>query len=255
MLIKWDELNKNQFEAYTSHAFVAINFASTEQHSCHLPTGTDAIIGKAVLEAASRQSKANVIMLPQVCFGNSPHHRFAKGYITIPQHILVEYVKAICKCVYENEFKKIFLVNSHGGNQAFLSMAVNEVGMEYEGKLDVIALRYWDLAKQKINELRRSPQGGMGHAGEFETSVMMYLAPELVDKNSIKECDPMPADPWGVRDLVGGKQYLSYSSFNNINIDGHIGQPHFATQENGERFFHAVVDSLTSFFDYFADAE
>jgi len=253
MLIKWNELNKNQYEAYVAHAYVAINIASTEQHSCHLPTGTDAIIGEAILEAAAAQSKADVIVLPQVCFGNSPHHRFAKGYITIPQYVLVEYVKAICQSVYGSGFKRIFLVNSHGGNQAFLSVAVNEVGMQLDGKLDVIALQYWDLAKQRISEIRESAIGGMCHAGELETSVMMYLAPELVDTNSITECAPAPSNPWNELDLIGVKKYFRYSSFNIFNDDGNIGQPHMATLEKGKLFFDAAVDGLTVFFDYFMD--
>ena len=108
-----------------------INFASTEQHSLHLPVGTDAFLGAAVTERAAELCHRPVLLLPQVCFGYSPHHRFAPGYVTMPQHLLKEYAVSICENVIANGFSQMFLVNSHGGNQVYLSAAVNEIGEKH----------------------------------------------------------------------------------------------------------------------------
>lgn len=251
MLIRWNELNKDQFAQYREKASVAINFASTEQHSTHLPVGTDAFLGRAVLEKAAETASSPVILLPQVCYGYSPHHRFAPGYITVSQQTLSTYACDICRCVYENGFQRLFLVNSHGGNQAYLSSVVNEIGEKLGDRFSLLELRYWDLAGQRISELRDSKLGGMGHAGEFETSVMMYLYPELVDTAQVVNCPPVPGDPWFQRDLLGYKKYQKYSNFNEVNPEGHIGQPHLATAEKGKQFFEAVTQELANFFDYF----
>ncbi len=251
MLIRWDELKATDFSQYCDQAAVVINFASTEQHSVHLPVGTDAFLGAAVTEKAAQLCASPMLLLPQVCFGYSPHHRFAPGYVTIPQQVLVEYACSICESVRNNGFKRMFLVNSHGGNQAFLSAVINEMGERHGTDFALKELRYWDVAASRISAIRTSELGGMGHAGEFETAMMMYLYPELVCSEKIQECAPVPGDPWFQRDLFGFKKYQKYANFNEVNPQGHMGQPHLATPEKGELFFEAVTQALAEFFDYF----
>ena len=113
----------------------------------------------------------NVIVLPQVCYGYSPHHTFADGYITISQPTLIQYAKDIVKSIYNNQFKKIILVNSHGGNSTYLQAATNEIGEEYED-LSLAVLKYWDLISDVIAENRESETGGMGHAGSLKLRLL-----------------------------------------------------------------------------------
>lgn len=251
MLIKWNELTQLEFADYKEKAAVLINFASTEQHSYHLPVGTDAFLGQAVTETTAKLCKTPVLLLPQVCYGYSPHHRFAPGFVTIPQKLLVEYACSICDSVYENGFRKMFLINSHGGNQVYLSAVINEMGEKYGTEFALKELRYWDVAGKRISEIRESKLGGMGHAGEFETSIMMYIHPELVHPERIKKCNPVPGDPWFQRDLLGFKKYQKYANFNQFNPEGHVGQPHLASKEKGEKLFKAVTEELAAFIDYF----
>jgi len=251
MLIRWNELTKDQFEQYSDRATVAINIASTEQHSQHLPVGTDAIIGEAVLEVAAQLAPSPILLLPQICYGYSPHHRFAPGYVTISQNTLVSYTRDLCRSVLENGFKRMFLVNSHGGNQAFLSSVVNEIGEEYGESFSLMELRYWDVAGSRIMKIRDSALGGAAHAGEFETSLIMHLRPELVHADKIVECPPVRSDPWFQMDLLGYRKYLKYSNFNSYNPEGHVGQPHLASAVKGKLFFEAVTEELATFFDYF----
>ena len=249
MLIKWEKLNQDEFDQYRKSSSVVINFASIEQHSLHLPVGTDAMIGAAVVQQAAELSDSQILLLPQVCYGYSPHHRFAPGYITISQHILVEYAREICESVFQNGFRQVFLVNSHGGNQVYLSAVVNELGEKYGKQFSVIALRYWDVAGKMINSIRESKLGGTGHACEFETSVMMHLHPDLVKVDKIVESPPVECDPWYQRDLVGYKKYQKFTNFNEINPEGHMGQPHLASKEKGKIFFEAITEELEEFFD------
>src|SRR5665647_1835395 len=247
MIIKWYELTKNQFSEYTNNSVVAINFSSTEQHSNYLPVGTDGILGESVLFEAARRAKSNVVVMPSVYYGYSPHHRFAPGYVTIDQSTLVSYCKDICKCVCENGFKKLVLLNSHGGNQAYLQSAVNEVGEKYENIIDVALVRYWDLISDEIARIRDSKLGGMGHACEFETSIMMHLRPELVISDLITDCPPAKGDRYFEAGLVGKKKYVKFQSFNKYNPNGHVGQAHLASKEKGKQFFESAANAAAEF--------
>lgn len=251
MLIRWNELAAKDFVQHRDQAAVVINFASTEQHALHLPVGTDAFLGAAVTEKAAQRCASPILLLPQVCFGYSPHHRFAPGYITILQPALIAYACSICESVRNNGFKRMFLVNSHGGNQTFLSVVINEIGERCGADFDLKLLNYWDVAADQINTLRRSELGGTGHAGEFETAMMMHLHPELVCTEQIVKSAPVPGDAWYRRDLVGFKKYQRYANFNEVNPEGHMGQPHLATPEQGRLFFEVVTETLAEFFDYF----
>lgn len=252
MLIKWGELNYNEFDQYRESASVVINFASTEQHSLHLPVGTDAIIGGAVTEQAARLSVSPILLLPQVYYGYSPHHRFAPGYITISQNTLFNYACEICESVIKNGFRQLFIVNSHGGNKAYLSSVVNDIGEKYGNKFSLIELNYWDIAGERIKEIRESMLGGTGHAGEFETSIIMHLCPDLVREDKIEECPPVPGNPWFQRDLLGYKKYQKFTNFNEINPEGHVGQPHMANPKKGKLFYQSITEELAKFFDYFS---
>lgn len=253
MLFKWYELNKDEFEQYKSNAVVAINFASTEQHSTYLPVGTDGFLGESVLLEGARKAKGNVLVLPNVYYGYSPHHRFAPGYLTIGQSTLIAYARDICACVADQGFRKMAIVNSHGGNQSYLSCVVNEVGEEYENTLQLVEFKYWDLISETIAKYRESSAGGMGHACEFETSIMMYLRPDLVRKDKIFVCEAPVGDEWYQPGLISKKKYYKFQSFNKYNENGNIGQPHLATAEKGKLFFDAATDRLAEFFDYFAE--
>jgi creatinine amidohydrolase len=254
MKIEWKKLTSADFVQHKNKA-VAINIASIEQHSTFLPVGTDAIIGSAVLQKAAELAKSEILLLPQICYGFAPHHRFADGTVTVSQNTLIAFLSDICRSVHANGFKRLFVVNSHGGNQTYLSAAVNEVGSQIGEEISILGLRYWDLASERIKKIRETPIGGMAHAGELETSVMMYLYPKGIEIEKIPVTDPAPADPWYQTDLQGAKKYVKYVNFNTINANGHIGQPHLATAEKGKLFFQAVTEELAIFFDFFSKSQ
>ena len=91
----------------------------------------------------------------------------------------------------------------------------------------------------------------MGHAGEFETSMMMYLRPDLVQEEKIVPCGPVAERPWFQKDLLGSKAYQRFHRFDEDNREGHIGQPQLATAQKGKAFFESVTEELARFLDYF----
>ena len=253
MIVHWTELTKDQFGELKENSVVAVNFSSTEQHSNHLPVGTDGYIGEAVLLEAARRAKGTVVVMPAVRYGYSPHHRFAPGYVTLGQDVLTALCRDVCGCVADNGFRKMVIMNSHGGNMAALHSAVNEIGEEYEGRLDLALFRYWDLVGDVVARVRESAVGGTSHAGEFETSLMMYLRPDIVHPELIEECSPAPSDAYNETDLAGRKKYVSFYSFDRFNASGHIGQPHLASPEKGKMFFEGAAAAVAEFLDFWRE--
>lgn len=253
MILHWSELTKNQFDEITNTSVVAVNFSSTEQHSNHLPVGTDGMIGEAVLEEGAKRAAGAVVVMPPVRYGYSPHHKFAPGYLTLRQRILTELCVDLCESAAGNGFKKMVILNSHGGNRPALHSALNEVGEAFEGRLNLAMVTYWDLIQDAIAKVRTSSLGGIYHAGEFETSLMMHLRPDLVREDLIEECPPAPSDPYNDTDMAGKKTYASFFSFNKFNSSGHGGQPHLAAAEKGKAFFEAAADGVAKFLDFWLE--
>jgi len=87
--------------------------------------------------------------------------------------------------VLENDFDALLFVNGHGGNGATIGDATSIVG-DAHPDAQVLGLTYFELAERFIHEVRESETGGMAHAGEFETSLMLHLEPELVDADAME---------------------------------------------------------------------
>lgn len=252
MLVHWNELTREDFKTLLQKESVVVGcFDSTEQHSLHLPVGTDAFLGQAVVCEAARRSKAAVIALPPVYYGYSPHHRFTNGFLTVSQRTLMDYAKDIALSVRANGFKRLAFINAHGGNTVYLNAVVNEVGELYCDDFKFVSFHIHSMTDE-IVRIRTSNLGGIGHAGELKTSLMMYLHPELVRVEKIKEYAPTPQDKWYCYDTFGKRRYHMYRNMNNINPEGNNGQPQYATRELGERFFNAMSDGMAAFFNEFS---
>lgn len=161
MLIKWNEMTAYDIEV--SKSLVLLCTGSTEQHSDHLPLGTDSFIGESLGTAAAQKIQYPVLMLPPLRIGFSPHHRPFPGFLTLSQKTMFGYLLDVCTSVYDNGANHMMILNSHGGNQTCLQAVVNEMGCSL-GKR-VVLVNYWYLIASVINEIRDSGAGGMGHAG------------------------------------------------------------------------------------------
>ncbi|MGY5858023.1 MAG: creatininase family protein, partial [Candidatus Thorarchaeota archaeon] len=98
---------------------VLVPVGSTEQHGPALPVDTDAYITTelTLLLAEKIWSKQKVVVAPTMSFGYSPHHMDFKGTISLNESTLANVYVDICKSLDHHGFKKIILVNGHGGNE------------------------------------------------------------------------------------------------------------------------------------------
>lgn len=245
MLIFWKETVAQDLP--TSDVAAVLCVGSCEQHSDYLPMGTDSYLAEAVAREAAEKARRNVLLLPSLEVGFSPHHRHFPGCVTLRQETLAAYVRDVCLSAFRCGVQDILIINGHGGNQPALQTAVNEIGSEF-GK-SVVLVRYWDLVSEQVRQIRESTPGGMGHAGEFETSLMLWYHPELVTAERITPRPPAAGNEWHHPDLFSSNSVYRYVPFEAYSEQGNIGQPQYASREKGKQFAALVTDELARLID------
>ena len=252
LLIKWNELNLNEVKNNNSKSsIVMLNISSCEQHANHLPVGTDAFLGREVSEASAIKSDKNIYFLSTIEYGFSQHHMNFPGSITLTQNTLINLIKDIIHSVYKSGFRNMVIINSHGGNHPSIQVAVNEIGGVLPD-LNVVALKYWDFISEEICSIRESEMGGIGHAGELETSLMLYLKPELVNEQYKFDYPVSRDNNWYNPDMFAKNKIYQYKPFDYYSKYGNIGEPKYATPEKGELMFNIITNKISKFLnEYF----
>lgn len=116
--ILWEEMRQTEFEELAkANAVVIIPVGSTEQHGNHLPVNTDMNACYASAQRAAQSiNEFSVLVLPPIWMGFSPHHMAYLGSITLKYHTFVEVLTQVVASVHAHGFKKILILNGHGGN-------------------------------------------------------------------------------------------------------------------------------------------
>lgn len=152
-----------------------------EQHGHHLPLVVDAHMAGTVCEAAAAQVQSQgtaIVVTPTVWTGYSPHHMDFPGSITLDDETFSAIVGQVARSLAHHGFRRIAIVNGHGGNMNLIRNLTQT--LFYEHGLRAIAASYWDFALADIAEWRRSERGGIMHACEMETALMLATRPDLV---------------------------------------------------------------------------
>jgi creatinine amidohydrolase len=161
---------------------VIIPIASLEQHSLHLPIGTDYFNG---LERAKLiAQKADVLVAPILLPGNSPYHMEFPGTITLSSQTIQQVYFEAVQSLLTHGFRRFLLLNSHGGNQIITRYIADRINQETEGiavELGDAAEPYLTRAETPASGERTRPQVFDRHGGVGETSTSLYMTPNLVN--------------------------------------------------------------------------
>ena len=252
MLKLWNHFTAKELEMTDKEKPVAaIVVGSCEQHARHLPLGTDLILGEAMVKEAARKADSTVFMLPSIPYGFSRHHLAFTGTLSLEQEELAHMIETIFYRVHSYGFRKLLVINSHGGNSAALHIGVNELGAKYG--VNLVMAKYWDFAGEYIEkQWRETPLGGLGHAGEMETALMMHIMPELVrEKEIIDYKIPQGGNRWFNADMFAKNAVVMYNNFEIYSPDGNVGMGQYGTAEKGKALFEYCTDRLAEFLDEF----
>src|SRR5262245_56004261 len=155
--------------------------AACEQHSQHLPTFTDTILVTGVADGVEKKLPEKVLQLPTLWLGASGHHLRFGGTVSVEVDTHVDMLCDVLTPLLDDGFERVLILNGHGGNIDTMQTALRRMQPRFLTK-QVTAASYWDLAAEELAVLAQGPRKNMGHACEFETSMVMALRPELVRK-------------------------------------------------------------------------
>lgn len=228
-------------------SILLIPVGSIEQHGYHLPVATDTLLVDAVVRAAAEEVSGDlpVLVAPPVWSGYSPHHLAFGGTFTLEFDTLLSALEELADSALDNGFDALAFVNGHGGNISLISGVTTTVGREHP-ETEVLGLTYFQLAEPFVDDVRESELGGMGHGGEFETSLMLHFHPETVRTDRLEgELLDEPYDQ-GLKDLFAGGPLGVYRPFDEYSESGAIGAPELASADKGRELAGGIISSLAT---------
>nr|WP_198151901.1 creatininase family protein [Kibdelosporangium sp. MJ126-NF4]CEL20804.1 Creatinine amidohydrolase [Kibdelosporangium sp. MJ126-NF4]CTQ98391.1 Creatinine amidohydrolase (EC 3.5.2.10) [Kibdelosporangium sp. MJ126-NF4] len=217
---------------------------SQEQHAGHLPMGTDTLLAEAVTDAALRRlgDQPEIVRLPSLPFGHSPHHLFAAAVSLSPETLLAV-LTDVLDSLAQSGFRRVLIVNGHGGNDEIMRLAVKRYALRADVAL--AACSYWSITSEETGE---HPERVPGHAGWFETSLMLAAHPDLVG-------EPVPrpdVTPLFDRPPYPGLTVERHGEW--ARAGGGTDNPAEASAESGRRLLDARIDGLVAAIRAFDEA-
>lgn len=235
------ELNWPEVEALSRDLPVVIPVAALEQHGRHLPVFTDSMLLGEVVRRVSEAMHGRILFTPLMWLGNSHHHMDFPGTMSASPRLYLDLLNDLIENMLAHGFRRIVLLNGHGGNTTPGKQAVFEVRQRHRTRQDLLLLfaTYWDHGHP--NQTRPDlVQTQMGHACEWETSMILRIAPQLVKPNA----QVAPVE-FGFAFEPAYRGWITKDRTE----PGHIGQPGAASAEKGEVLFQVFSNGVTQFLE------
>ncbi|MEA5420592.1 creatininase family protein [Spirulina sp. CCNP1310] len=211
-----------------------------EQHGPHLPLVVDAAIAAGVLghTLAALDPAIPAYSLPPLYYGKSNEHWHFPGTITLSATTLLNVIRDVAASLYRAGFRKLVLLNAHGGQPQILEIAARDLHQEY-GDLLVFPLFVWRVPNQ-VGALLSDREREQGiHAGDAETSLMLKLLPKQVRMNQAVREYPPDLPPDSLLSLEGQLPFAWVTQ--DISKSGVIGDPTVATPAKGDQILTDLV--------------
>ncbi len=232
-VLRWREQTRETLTAILPEALVVLPIGATEQHGPYLATGTDALLAETAaeraIERAGESSPRPLVLAPTIPVGASDHHLPFGGTLSLRPETLLAVLLDLIRSVADCGGRRLVIVNGHGGNRGICSAAAAAASVR--APIAVGYTDYWDAAATA--DLGGTPLPG--HAGGFETSLVLAVAPSWVDERSERPVVPtIPAVP--------GVEIQRQASWHEQN--GFTDQPAHATAEKGKDWLDHIATEL-----------
>ena len=238
--MQWEQLTSPDFaEAVKNTGVCLIAFGVIERHSDHLPLGTDFLNGHKLCSLAAEKEPA--VVFPPFYFGQIYEARCYPGTVTLKPTLLLKVIEGVLDEIGRNGFKKIIMVNAHGGNRHLLPF-ITQCTL-WEQKPYSLYLYNRELSEEKQKEWDAILETDLHyHACECETSISLANHAQLVKMERVPE---QPAEPLNRLAHLPGSQtgVFWYADFPNH----YAGDARSASAEKGMKLRQLLVDGLAQF--------
>jgi creatinine amidohydrolase len=250
--LTWPETN----EVVAQNRVAVLPVGSIEGHGPHLPLDTDTVIVEGICHKVAEAIPDRAIVLPAIPFGISANHMDFPGTLTISEDTFIRLVTDVCSCLAYHGFRRILIINGHGGNQSALDVAARRVNLRYPETLCAVMAYYltpragqFEAELAKIQGLR----GSMDHGGLGETSCYLALNPSPVDMSKVQAGAMPESAAFGFSAEDGAVVLMPYWSA--VAPVGVMGDPRNASAEIADEYLPRVVEDIVEIIKQFQTIE
>jgi creatinine amidohydrolase len=222
---------------------VIIPIGHTEQHGFHLPMSTDTLIIEAIAKGTVERGSHQSTGLPVMPYGVSTHRAAFAGTFNAGGRAFEDFWIALIDVLATRGFTRFYLMSGHGGNSSFLSNVIKYVGEKHRRIFCATTWLYLSGTEgiASLEQHRRSKLGGMGHAGELETSFILHLRPNLVHMEKVVDETDFVVTPNYYMDWVEGGALIANPPWDDDTKTGAYGAGSLAEAEHGKIWLEAAI--------------
>ncbi len=239
----WRNLTSKEIGVLDKTIPVILPIGAIEQHGPHLNVETDTLIAEYFCNELHKEMPNDVLVLPSLAICASEHHMAFPGTLTVSHETLIAYLKDVLSSISANGFKNIVIFNGHGGNQALGSVVVESFGVK-NPDCNLSIMTWWKIASKELFDITETGLFGVGHACEFETSLLQYIKGDNVREEEIVNGPVTTTFEWAAADLLRGSRALLHRSMKEYTQNGIYGNPLAASAQKGKKIVKAVMNKL-----------
>lgn len=249
MSIKFEDNSWPVIKEYArKNALIVIPIGAIEQHGPHLPVSTDMIIAREISMGIVKklQDKIPALVTPDIwpAYNGKLIQNCWPGSLTISQDTQKKLLLEVISRLIEMGFKKIICINSHGQNLFTLEAVVRTIADKY-GIYIPFVFEYKIIADFMVKN-RKSAPGGICHAGEVETSLMLYLTDKVDMSKTVKEQMNYKSKFRNTDGMASSKVFWSTWGLEDSQ-SGILGDPTVSTREMGEKIYKYIIKEISQF--------
>jgi len=237
MRLLLEELTREEARALAPDALVVLPVGAVEQHGPHLPVGTDYFAVEHIARAAADAlaGRVPVLIAPTLPFGSSHHHLPFGGTLSLSTETYYRVLRDLAESLIVSGFRRIFILNGHGGNNELIQLVARDLALQHPAHL--AAAPYWSIAWDALVAAQAHVGAGLpGHAGAFETALMLALRPALVREPRPHRDSPAGSHPRGPNASYRAELHGAWRQ-----IDGYTDSPDQADAARGAEYLAAIV--------------
>jgi creatinine amidohydrolase len=222
---------------------ILLPIGHTEQHALHLPLSVDTLIIEAIAQGAAKSAPNAAYSLPVMPYGVSTHRDSFAGTMNAGGRAFEDFWLAVVDALVARGFDRFYLMSGHGGNVSFLVNVVKYAGDKHKRIFCATAWLHTSGATgiAALEKYRESAIGGMGHACELETSMILALRPDLVHMDRVKDDVDFIATPNYYMDWVEGGALVANPPWDDDSRYGAYGAGSLGTAEKGQIWLKAAI--------------
>ncbi len=223
---------------------ILIPIGHTEQHGFHLPLSVDTIIINAIAQSASAKMPTRSWAMPVMPYGVSTHRSSFAATMNAGGRAFEDFWGAAIDALVSRGFDRFYLMSGHGGNSSFLVNIVKYAGERHRRIFCATAWLHTSgrIGAAALEKYRTSKIGGMGHAGELETSYLLHLRPDLCQMERVVDEIDFIATPDYYMDWIEGGALIANPPWDDDTKTGAYGAGSHATAEKGRQWLEAAIE-------------